>query len=364
MSMQQEHKTSRGNRVRFGFLSTAQIGHKNWKAIFHSGNSVVAAVASRDLERSRKFIVDDQREAPFETPPVALGSYEELIASKGVDAIYLPLPTGLRKEWVIRAAESGKHVICEKPCALNESDLQEMIAACRKNRVQFMDGVMFMHHPRLDHIRRVIDDGTSVGRIKRIMSIFGFRGDDHFVRTNIRTHSDLEPAGCLGDLGWYCIRFILWAMHWQVPRGVVGRILSECEVGRSPAPVPMDFSGELIFDGGASAGFYSSFLMEFQQWVNISGTKGYLRVPDFVHPLSDLESAFEVNSTIVRVKAEVDGQGKPDVVAQQTNLFRNFSSQLLSGKLNESWSEIALKTQRVMDACLESARAGRTIALR
>jgi predicted dehydrogenase len=211
----------------------------------------------------------------------------------------------------------------------------------------------------------VIDDGNSVGRIKRIMSIFAFRGDDQFLRTNIRTRSDLEPAGCLGDLGWYCIRFILWAQRWHLPREVVGRILSESDAGRGSAPVPMDFSAELIFDHGASAGFYSSFLTQFQQWADISGTKGYLRVADFVHTHNDLESSFEVNHRVVQVKEELDGREKPDVVAQQTRLFRNFSNLVLSGRLDESWPEMALKTQRVMDACLESARTGsRAVAVK
>src|SRR5436189_2655291 len=107
------------NKLRFGILSTAAIGRKNWKAIFQSGSAVVTAVASRDAGRSRKFIDECQLESPFESAPSPLGSYEELLASKAVDAVYVPLPTGLRKEWVVRAAAAGKHVICEKPCAVN-----------------------------------------------------------------------------------------------------------------------------------------------------------------------------------------------------------------------------------------------------
>jgi predicted dehydrogenase len=286
-----------------------------------------------------------------------------VLASKDVDAVYIPLPTGIRKEWVIRAAEAGKHVVCEKPCALNAADLQQMIAACRKNRVQFMDGVMFMHHPRMEQMRRAIDDHSAFGAIKRIMSVFSFRGGEDFVRGNIRTHGELEPAGSLGDLGWYCIRFILWAMHWQLPRAVAGRTLTESQV-RGPRAVPMDFSGEMIFEGGASAGFFSSFLVANQQWVNISGTKGSLRVADFVHTANDLQSEFELDNKMMQVESGTNGAVGDDV-AQQTRLFRNFSNQVASGKLEASWPEMALITQRVMDACLESARDGsRTIELR
>src|ERR1041385_4970541 len=156
--------------IRWGILSTAQIARKNWKAIRNTGNSTVVAVASRDVERSRRFIAECQSEAPMAAAPRALGRYEELLAAKDVDAVYIPLPTGLRKEWVLRAAEAGKHIVCEKPCANTGTDLQEMIQACRRNRVQFIDGVMFMHSTRLPRMRAVLDDGKSVGEIKRIRS--------------------------------------------------------------------------------------------------------------------------------------------------------------------------------------------------
>ena len=110
----------------------------------------------------------------------------------------------------------------------------------------------------------------------------------------------LEPAGCLGDLGWYCIRFALWTMNWQLPRTVTGRILSQSEPAGGRVPAPTEFSAELIFDGGVSADFYCSFLAAIQQWVHVSGTNGWLRMPDFVHPFNGYEPAFEVNRTRFR----------------------------------------------------------------
>jgi predicted dehydrogenase len=351
------------DKLRFGILGAADIAQKNWKAIFHSGNSIIAAVASRDLEKARQFIAKCQQQTPFNTPPAAFGSYEELLASNNVDAVYIPLPTGLRKEWVLRVAAAGKHIICEKPCALSAADLQEMISTCRKNHVQFMDGVMFMHNPRLPRIREVLDDGKNVGRIKRIMSSFSFHMAEDLFPTNIRMDSRLEPAGCLGDLGWYCIRFILWAMRWQLPREVTGHILSQRGASRSPSPVPADFSAELIFNDDTSAGFYCSFIAEHQNWAHVSGIKGQLRVSDFVHPVSDMEPAFEVNATVLRVKVDGGKPVEPEAVAQQTNMIRNFASQVFSGKLDEEWPMWALKTQQVMDACLKSAHAGTSLKL-
>ncbi len=346
--------------LRFGFLSTARIAGKNWISIHNSGNAVVTAIASRDIERSRQFIKKHQAEAPFETAPTPFGSYEELIESPNVDAVYIPLPTALRKEWVLRAAAAGKHVLCEKPCGVSAADVKEMIAACKKNRVQFMDGVMFMHNPRMNRLRGILDDGKNIGGIKRIMSNFSFRMDEAVYGKNIRINSKLEPAGCLGDLGWYNIRFMLWTMDWKMPREVRGRILSAMSSNKKLAPVPTDFSAELVFDDQTSAGFYCSFLAEYQNWVHVSGTKGALVVPDFVHGANSHEQAFELNQKEVVVKCCncLIKHSKSLEFTQQAYMIRNFAKQIHSGKLNEDWPMWALKTQEVVDACLTSARNG------
>lgn len=348
-------------KLRIGFLSTAGIGRKNWKAIFHSGNCAVSAVASRDIKKSREFIDDCQREFTFAEKPIALGSYEELLASKNVDAIYIPLPTALRKDFVIRAAQNGKHVLCEKPCANNSADLEEMISACKKNRVQFLDGVMFMHSPRLEKVREVLNDKKSVGEIRRISSAFSFYVGGDFFRDNIRVNGALEPAGCLGDLGWYSIRFALWVLNWQLPKTVSARILSASENLPARPSAPTEFSAELIFENGISVEFFSSFLAARQQWAFVSGQKGWLRLPDFVHPFNSYEPTFEVNEKFISTSAEVkcppgvDPFPQGHATAQDTRMFRNFANQIFSGKLNDDWPMWALKTQKVLDACLEAA---------
>jgi predicted dehydrogenase len=288
-------------KLRWGILSTAQIARKNWKAIRNTGNATVVAVASRDVERSRQFIESCQAEATMGAVPKAYGRYEELLADREVDAVYIPLPTGLRKEWVLRAAAAGKHIVCEKPCATSVAELGEMLEACRRHKVQFMDGVMFMHSRRLEAIRGVLDNPSDFGQMRRITSSFSFLADEGFFRSNIRASSALEPLGCLGDLGWYCIRFALWARGEQLPRRVSGRILSEVASAGSPAPVPTEFSGELFFEDGVSGSFCCSFRAHDEQWVTVSGTKGCLRVSDFVLPFFGSESAIELTNASYQV---------------------------------------------------------------
>jgi len=355
--------------LRWGILGTAEIAKKNWKAIWNTKNGRVAAVASRDIERSYRFIEECQAEAGFETTPKALGSYEELLGSKDIDAVYIPLPTAIRKAWVERAAEAGKHVVCEKPCAVSLADLGAMLESCRRNQVQFMDGVMFMHSSRLERLREVLDDGQTIGAVRRITSAFTFKAPEEFFISNIRARSELEPHGCLGDLGWYCIRFALWTQGWNLPRRVAGRALSQFQHPDSKLPVPTEFSAELIFDGGVTSAFYCSFLSEIEQWVNISGTRGSLKIPDFVLPFSGSELAFETANPVYTIfgcdfkmepfsrrwtlKEHSHGHSS----SQETNLFRHFVDRVLAGTLNPAWPEMAFKTQLVMEACLESSRA-------
>ena len=344
-------------KLRWGILGTARIARKNWKGIWHSGNSTITAIASRDSERARQFITECQGENPFDAAPTSLGSYEELLASPNVDAVYIPIPTGIRKEWVVRAAEAGKHVLCEKPCGASVADVHEMIDACQRNRVQFMDGVMFMHNPRLDRIRHALDDEKSIGPIRRITSHFSFFSTEDFRQTNIRAEGTLEPLGCLGDLGWYCIRFALWAMNWRLPREVSGRILSQTCNDNCRCPVPFDFSGELIFDSDASCGFFCSFLTAYANWAAVTGTLGHLRAPDFTLPARSNQGALEINGELS------DSSGIDPLTTQEVNMVRNFAEQVLSGKLRPDWPEWALKTQIVVNACLDSARAEQPVGL-
>jgi predicted dehydrogenase len=158
---------------RFGILGTSNIARKNWDAIRQAGNATLVAVGSRERQRAQAFIAECQASAPVERVPKAL-TYDELVDSSDIDALYIPLPTGVRKAWVLRAAQARKHVVCEKPCGVNAAELQEILAACRASNVQFMDGVMFMHSARLGSMRQALDDGSRVGEIRRITSQFSF----------------------------------------------------------------------------------------------------------------------------------------------------------------------------------------------
>lgn len=165
-------------------------------------------------------------------------------------------------------------------------------------------------------------------------------------------------------------------MKERMPRRVCGRMLAEHRRPDSPGSVPTDFSAELFFDGGVSAHFYCSFVTGIQQWANVAGTKGYLYVPDFVLPYYGTEAAFQVTNAALDVQGcdfnmedrtrriAVREYSHAAASAQETNMFREFAEKVLSGKPDPHWGQIALRTQQVSDACLQSARdGGRTIEL-
>jgi predicted dehydrogenase len=356
---------------RWGILGAAFIARKNWQAIRDAGNATLVAVASRDLARAQAFVVECQSSAPHPVVPEAMDSYEALLARRDIDAVYIPLPTGLRKEWVLRAVHAGKHVLVEKPVGCDAADVTEIIAACEKHRVQFMDGVMFMHGRRLKRLREVLDH--DIGRIRHIASQFSFLSDEDFQRTNIRAHGTLEPLGCLGDLGWYCLRFSLWAMNEAAPVHVTGRIHDETAPQQDSPSVPLAFSGSLTFAGGASASFYCSFTAAHAQWAIVSGNKALLQVSDFVLPFSGSQTNIRLTRSefsLDRCRADMHEGSHVEMIdepssnapgSQESALFHEFSRLVLSGERDSRWPQMSLLTQRVLDACLLSARDGSSV---
>lgn len=352
---------------RWGILSAANIAMKNWQSIGEAGNAQLVAVASRSEQKAQKFIEDCQSSFALTEKVEAVGDYQSLLNRDDIDAVYLPLPTGVRSEWAIKAAEHGKHVLAEKPCGTNVADLQKVLDACQQNNVQFMDGVMFMHGKRLQEMTSVLRGSGRLGSLRRITSAFSFCGDDEFVADNIRTASSLEPAGCVGDLGWYTIRITLWAMNYELPVEVTGRTLSSVD-REDGGKVPTEFEATMTFANGVTASFYCSFQTVNQQWFHVSGSQGALRCDDFVIPVYGSNSDFEVHQDELqqsacrwdmharRQKHSVSEYSNNGPDSQETRLFQRFSELVLSGQPDPIWPQITLKTQQVMDAALQSAQ--------
>jgi predicted dehydrogenase len=178
--------------LRFGILSTAKIAREHViPALLDAGNCVVTAISSRDLERGRETA---QRFGISEVH----GSYEALLASPNVDAVYIPLPTSQHVEWAVRAAEAGKHVLVEKPLALKAEQIDAVIAARDKAGVVVSEAFMVFYHPQWRKVRELIAGGA-IGKLRRIDGAFTYANRDP---GNMRNQLALG-GGALADIGVY-----------------------------------------------------------------------------------------------------------------------------------------------------------------
>ena len=364
-----------GQKCTWGILGAADIARKNWQAIHQSGNGILKSVASRSKERAAELIQKCEPTLTFENPVQAVEGYQAIIDDPEIQAVYLPLPTGIRDYWSMAAVEAGKHIMIEKPCSQNAGRLSEIIEAAKKKNLQVMDGVMFAHSKRFKELKQVLQQ-TMLGEVRRISSQFSFCTDNDWASSNIRGNAILEPFGALGDLGWYNIRLSLEAMQNQMPEQVVGKTLkSSSSLDDSEQRVPFEFEGTMYFAGGATSSFYCSFVTCLQQCVTISGTRGYLSMDDFTLPFHDRKPQFEIVASefvtdtcdfkMIRNARSVEFEESPNsgIDAQEVNLFRDFNQCVNRGEINSTWPTASLQTQVVMDALLLSANENRPVSL-
>lgn len=159
------------SQIRIGVLSCANIVRKVSRAINLAPNATVSAIASisNSIEEMKSFAASNN------FPPTAKihGSYESLLEDPDVDAVYFPIPASLHVEWAVRAAQKGKHILLDKPVALNVYEFDQIVEACEANGIQFMDGTQWIHNPRTAKIKEFLTDPVSFGQLKTV-SVFFF----------------------------------------------------------------------------------------------------------------------------------------------------------------------------------------------
>ncbi|MCR5010794.1 MAG: Gfo/Idh/MocA family oxidoreductase [Lachnospiraceae bacterium] len=183
--------------VKWGVLGTANIARGcTIPGMKLAEDCELYAIAGRSLEKAERF----KQEFGFEK---AYGSYEDLIADKDIQAVYIPLPNGLHLKWVKEALNAGKHVICEKPLALNARDAKEMFDTAKKNGVYLMEAYAYLHTPYMESLKNDAASGI-IGSVDYIETAFVTQG----YTEDIRLHKDMG-GGAMYDLGCYCTTMIL-----------------------------------------------------------------------------------------------------------------------------------------------------------
>ena len=252
-----------GRRLRWGVLSTADIGRKKWiPGVRRSpaGRGEVVAIASRDRGTAARV-------AQELGIPRAHDSYEALLADPEVDALYIPLPNHLHLEWALAAVEAGKHVLCEKPLALTSADAQRMVDAADAAGVLLMEAFMYRLHPSWTAVRALLASGR-IGRLQTVQSWFSYFNDDP---ANIRNIVD-AGGGALYDIGCYCVN-LSRMLHGAEPDRVEAAILRDPDMG-----IDVVASALLTFPGGGTATFTCSTRAESDQRVHIYGTEGHISI--------------------------------------------------------------------------------------
>lgn len=256
-------------QVRWGLLSTANINRRVIPAIRQSARGELTAVASRSQESADSY-------AQHWDIPQTFASYEAMLASDAVDAVYISLPNHLHADWTVRALQAGKHVLCEKPFALTLADVDRMIAAANDTRLVLAEAFMYRHHPQMKLVEAFVRDGR-LGDISLIQSVFNFQFKS---RDNIRLIPEYG-GGSLWDVGIYPVSFAQCVMG-----GPPDWVFGFQHLGASG--VDEFFAGQLHYGNGRVAQISSSFLTPFHTRSVVVGTKGRLRLS---RPFTNVEES-------------------------------------------------------------------------
>ena len=218
--------------LRFGVLGCAAIAvRKVIPAIHRSERCEVVAIASRDADRAAATATDLRIDRHH-------GSYDDLLSDPDVEAVYIPLPNHLHASWTRRAAEAGKHVLCEKPLALDTAEAAGMIEGCRRAGVVLMEAFMYRVHPLWTRVHELVTDG-SIGELQAIQAFFSYRNLDPENIRNIAAYG----GGALMDIGCYPINVARW-LFGEEPSDVVGSVRFDPTFGTDVlSSAVLDFGG-------------------------------------------------------------------------------------------------------------------------
>lgn len=246
--------------LRFGILSAAGIAQRNViPAILDANNCCVVAIASRDITRARSLA------ERFSIPEV-FDSYDALLESEVVDAVYIPLPTSHHTDWAIKAAQAGKHVLCEKPVSLNAQSIDRIIATRDANNVVVSEAVMIAYAPLWHTIRDLLKKNT-IGTLKHVEGSYCFFNDS---AESTRNSVELG-GGALLDVGIYPVFATRFATG-QEPVRVQSKIERDPQFGTDI------YSKALVDFGGFDLSFYVSTQLAARQKMVFHGADGFIEV--------------------------------------------------------------------------------------
>jgi predicted dehydrogenase len=330
-------------KLRWGVLSTANIGLKKvLPAMQRSENTTVVAIASRDLAKARQA-------ASALNIPTAYGSYEELLADPNVDAIYNPLPNQFHVPWTIKAAEAGKHVLCEKPISLTVAEAKTLIDVRRRTGVKICEAFMIRSFHQWLRLRELLDEGR-VGELRTITGVFSYFNANP---ANIRNQVDCGGGGVY-DIGCYLIHASRYAFR-QEPKRVVASLDRDPEMHTDRLA-----SGLLEFPGGTSIFTCSTQLIPYQR-IHFLGTKGRIELEVPFNAAPDRPTRLFIDSTGDLTGSGITTETFP-ASDQYTMQGDAFAKAVREGTEVPVTLEDSIGNMAVIEAVFESANTGQWVA--
>jgi predicted dehydrogenase len=326
-----------GKVLNWGLLSTARINDALIPPLRASKRSTLLAVGSRSQTSADKY-------AKLKKIPRSYGSYEALLADPEIDVIYNPLPNTLHAEWTIKAVEAGKHVLCEKPLALNVDEVDAVQSAARKHGRIVQEAFMYRHHKQTLEVQELVKNG-SLGTLKLVRGSFSFLLSD---QGDIRLNPTLG-GGSIWDIGCYPISYARTVIG-ENPLEVFGWQVT------SATGVDETFVGQMRFSNNVIAQFDCSFVIPFHSFMEIVGSEATLNVPNQFKPTAN-------------PKIYLTRDGKTEgfrIRGQELYLgeVEDMSDAILLGKQPRISLDDSRANVQTITSLLESARTGKPVSCR
>lgn len=324
--------------IRWGILGAANFARKQMApAINAASNGVLSAIASSTPDKIK----------PFEALAPGLrifSDYDALLADSEIDAVYIPLPNHLHVEWSKKALNAGKHVLCEKPIALQASEIEDLIEARDRSGLLIAEAYMILHHPQWAYARQLLQKGE-IGKLQHIESIFTYFKEDP---DNIRSKADMGGGG-IRDIGVYTYgsaRFVTG----EEPESILHTTI-EMENG-------VDIYAQVLASfPSCHLSSVNSMRMAEKQAVTLHGTTGLIHLSAPFNPGIYADGSVELHQQGMEVRTK-----RFTGVNQYVNQVENFNHSILNGAVYPCPLEFSLGTQQMMDRVFDhfQASAGQT----
>ncbi len=327
-------------KIRFGIIGCSQIAdNSNMPAILKSRNAQIEMIGSRSQSKAKKF--------SLKFCCKDYGTYEDVLENDKVDAVYISVPVGLHKEWCIKAAKAGKHILCEKSSSSSYLDSQRMVHEAKKNEVRIMEGFMFRFHPSHKKVKQLVNS-KSFGKTYSFFSRYGFPCPP---KNNIRFKKELG-GGILNDAGCYpiCASRMIFGKE---PIGVM------CQSTLDKNGIDTKTTIHLKFSDTQFAQMVTGYGLSYQSSYSLWGTKGLLKLSRSYNIPEDMKPVISLNVV----------EKEKKILIQPVNHFKlmieSFSKEIISKNSSDfNFEDDLLKQAKIMEACRISFKKNKFLELK